>query len=66
MVFIFFYLPLKTPEINSVKGALNFINKLVEFFDQRGNEELSRAVLRVKDFLLDDRDFCSIKVNKPL
>ena len=53
--FWFFDLPLQTPEINSVKGALNFINKLAEFSDWQENEELSRDVLLNKDVLPDDQ-----------
>ena len=50
-----FDLPLKTPEVNSVKGALGFVNKLAEFSDWQGNEELCKAVPRVKDVLVDSQ-----------
>ena len=48
-----FDLPLKTPEVNSVKGALGLVNKLAEFSDWQGNEELFKAVARVQDVLVD-------------
>lgn len=35
-IFWFFDLPLKTPEINSLKVAFNFTNKLAEFSDWQG------------------------------
>ena len=47
-----FDLPLKTPEVNSVKGAIGLVNKLAEFSDWQGNEELCKAVARVKDVLV--------------
>ena len=50
-----FDLPLKTPEVNSVKGALGLINKLAGFSDWQGNEELCKAIACVKDVLVDSR-----------
>ena len=50
-----FDLPLKTPEVSSVKGALGLVNKLAEFSDWQGNEELCKAVARVKDVLVDSQ-----------
>ena len=47
-----FDLPLKTPEVSSVKGALDLVNTLAEFSDWQGNEELCKAVARVKDVLV--------------
>ena len=47
-----FDLPLKTPEINSVKEAFGIVNKLAEFTDWQGNEEVCKAVARVKDVLV--------------
>ena len=50
-----FDLPLKTPEVISVKGALGLVNKLVEFSDWQGSKELYKAVARVKDVLVDSQ-----------
>lgn len=50
-----FHRPLKTPKVNSVKGALRLVKKLVEFSDWQSNKELSRAVSNVKDALLDEQ-----------
>ena len=50
-----FDLPLKTPEVNSVKGTLSLVNKLAGFSDWQGNEELCKAVARVKDILVDSQ-----------
>ena len=47
-----FDLPLKAPEVNSVKEALGIVNKLADFSDWQGNEELCKAVARVKDVLV--------------
>ena len=50
-----FDLPLKTPEVNFVKEALGIVNKLAEFSDWQGNEELCNAVARVKDVLVESQ-----------
>ena len=47
-----FDLPLKTPEVNSVKEALGIVNKLAEFSDWQGNEELCKAVARFQDVMV--------------
>ena len=44
---------LKTPEVISVKGALELSKKLLDFSDWQGNEKLSQAITRVKDALTD-------------
>ena len=44
---------LKTPEVSSVKGALELSKKLLDFSDWQGNEKLSQAITRVKDALTD-------------
>ena len=36
--YLWFDLPLKTPDFNSVKGALVLVNKLAEFSDWQGND----------------------------
>ena len=50
-----FDLPLKTPEVSSVKGALNLVTKLAEFSDWQGNEELRKAIAGIKDILVDSQ-----------
>ena len=50
-----FDLPLKTPEVSCVKGALDLVNKLAEFSDWQGSEELYKAVAHVKDVLVDSQ-----------
>ena len=50
-----FDLPLKTPEVSSVKGALGLVNKLADFSYCQGNEELCKTVARVKDVLVDSQ-----------
>lgn len=50
-----FHLPLKTPEVKFVKEALGIVNKLAEFSDWQGNEELCKAVARVKDVLVESQ-----------
>ena len=52
---LIFDLPLKTPEVNSVKGALGLVNKLAEFSDWQGKEELCKAAARVKDVWVDSQ-----------
>ncbi|XP_068704078.1 uncharacterized protein [Montipora foliosa] len=50
-----FDLPLKTPEVSYVKGALGLVNTLAEFSDWQGNEDLCKAVARFKDVLVDSQ-----------
>ncbi|XP_068671032.1 tigger transposable element-derived protein 6-like [Montipora foliosa] len=44
---------LKTPEVSSVKGALELSKKLLDFSDWQGDEKLSQAITRVNDALTD-------------
>ena len=50
-----FDLPLMTPEVSSVKGALGLVNKLAEFSDWQSNKELCKAVAHVRDVLVDSQ-----------
>ena len=50
-----FDLPLKTPEVNSLKGAHGLVNNLVAFSDWQGNKELCKAVAHIKDVLVDSQ-----------
>ena len=45
--------PLKIPEITLEKGALKLLKKLLDYSDWQGNEELSKAITRIKNVLID-------------
>ena len=45
--------PLKTPEVKNVHEAILLTNKLTEFSEWKGNEELTNLVARAKDVLVD-------------
>ena len=45
--------PLKTPEVKNVHEAILLTNKLTEFSEWKGNEELTNLFARAKDVLVD-------------
>ena len=45
--------PMRTPEVSTVKGALELSKKLLDFSEWQENDELSQAITRVKDALTD-------------
>ena len=47
--------PLPIPAVQGVKGALDLVRQIAEFADYRGCEELSTAVTKVSDILVDMR-----------
>lgn len=44
---------LPIPAVQTVKGALDLVRQIAEFADYRGCEELSSAVAKVSDILVD-------------
>ena len=46
---------LPIPAVQTVKGALDLVRQIAEFADYRGCEELSSAVAKVSDILVDLR-----------
>ena len=47
--------PLPIPAVQTVKGAPDLVRQIAEFADHRGCEELSSAVKKVSDILVDFR-----------
>ena len=47
--------PLPIPAVQTVKGALDLVRQIAEFADYRSCEELSTAVTKVSDILVDMR-----------
>ena len=47
--------PLPIPAVQTVKGAPDLVRQIAEFADHRGCEELSSAVKKVSDILVDLR-----------
>ncbi|XP_068712886.1 tigger transposable element-derived protein 6-like [Montipora foliosa] len=49
------YAPLPIPAVQTVKGALDLVRQIAEFADYRSCEDLSCAVTKVSDILVDMR-----------
>ena len=47
--------PLSIPAVQTVKGALDLLCEIAEFTDYWGCEELSSAVMKASDILVDER-----------
>ena len=47
--------PLSIPAVQTVKGALDCLREIAEFTDYWGCEDLSSAVMKVSDILVDIR-----------